>query len=160
MAVDETQEDAVQLIGFYAGRKLYGADILSVREILRDPDIEPAEDAPDAVTGMVRLRGAQIPVMDLQSRLGGESPLEEQSQWALITRVDDIMLGFIVGKVTRIYKMSPGAIMPAPEIILSGLSGHYIRGVCESESGTLVVLDLKRIPASKDIEDLKRAVQP
>jgi purine-binding chemotaxis protein CheW len=157
LAFDENKEDIVQLIGFYVGQKFFGTDILTVHEILRDPVIKTADQAPDSISGMVQLRGRTIPIVDLKRRLGDKSNADKSDQkWVLIAQVGDMTLGFIADAVTRIFRIDPSSILPAPELVLSGMSTPYIRGVCESELGILVVLELNRILTGDEIKALKK----
>jgi len=52
MALNLDQENIVQLIGFNVGSKLLGADILTIREILREPEVGETVGAPDFVAGI------------------------------------------------------------------------------------------------------------
>jgi purine-binding chemotaxis protein CheW len=157
LAFDENKEDIVQLVGFYVGQKFFGTDILTVREILRDPVIEIVDQAPDSISGMVQLRGRTIPIVDLKRRLEDNSNNGERGQkWVLIAQVGEITLGFIADAVTRIFRIDPSSIFPAPELILSRMATRYIRGVCESELGMLVILELNRILTGDEIKALKK----
>jgi purine-binding chemotaxis protein CheW len=153
------KDDSVQLIGFYAGGKLYGVNILMTREILRDLPVEPIRNAPPFIEGSVRVRGEVIPVVNLIKRLGkanSEAPSDEN--WVLIANVGDRVLAFLVDSVTRILKIRLDSILPAPDLILSGLRSQYIQGVCNSEFGMLVVLDLNRMFGVDEIKALKKMV--
>jgi purine-binding chemotaxis protein CheW len=150
-----TTEDAVQLIGFYIGQKLCGADILSVREILRNPAISSMEDSPQFIEGAVDLRGESIPLVDLKRRLsGGTAGDEAPGEWVLIAPAGETNAAYAVDSVTRILKLDKSDILPAPDIILSGLRSQYIRGVYNSESGLLIVLDLERMLSADEIKTL------
>jgi len=150
-------EEIVQLIGFHVGEKFFGADILSVREILREPAIEVVDKAPEIIAGVIRLRGQTIPVVNLRQRLGSASGEIEDGDplWVLITQIGDATLGLIADGVTRIFRIDPSTILPAPEIIVSGLATPYIRGVCESEMGMLVVLNFDRLFTADEISAVK-----
>ncbi len=157
MAYLADKEEDVQLIGFYAAQKLYGADILSVREILRDPEVEPIEAAPGFVKGMVRLRGESIPIVNLKERLNIEAEQDAGDLvWVLIAKTEDRAIGYMVDAVTRILKIDLDAILPAPDLVLAGLRSQYIRGVCKSDLGLLVVLDLDRMLAEDEIKAIKK----
>jgi purine-binding chemotaxis protein CheW len=153
------KENAIQLIGFRAGGKLYGVDIFAIREILRHASLVPLQNAPPFVAGGIRIRGAVIPAIDLKKRLGKPHPSEPvDGSWGLITPVGNREVGFLVDSVTRILKVDPDAILPAPDLTLSGLRNHYVRGVCDSEVGTLVVLDLNRMLAMDEMKALQKIV--
>ena len=155
------KEENVQLIGFYAGGKLLGVDILTVREILRDPTIEMTPNAPTFVQSCVRIRGEVIPMVNLKDRLGGTvSEDRTDPEWVLIATVNDRFLAFAVDSVTRILRIQADSILPAPDLILSGKRSHYIRGVCNSEFGMLVVIDLDRLLGADEIKALKGMALP
>lgn len=148
-------EEVVQLIGFYTGEKFFGADILSVREILRDPQIKPDREAPDFIVGFVDLRGRLLPVVDLRGRLDpGHPPETGLPAWLLIASVEETLIGYLVDSVTRIMKITPGTMLPAPELMLAGLRSQYINGVCKTEFGLLMVADLTRLLEPEEVDAL------
>lgn len=153
-----TEDNIVQLIGFQIGKKSFGADILSIREILRDPTIDAVENTTDLISGIIQLRGQTIPILNLRERLGGEVGQigDTASIWVLITSIGDATVGMIADHVTRIIRIDPSTILPAPEIIVSGLATPYIRGVCESEMGTIVVLNFDRLLTTDEINAVKK----
>jgi purine-binding chemotaxis protein CheW len=157
------KENSLQLIGFQAGGKLYGVNIFAIREILRKVPLEPIHSAPAFVAGGLRVRGAVIPAVDLKSRLGKPDPSDNSDQnWVLVARAGNGDVGFLVDSVTRILKVEPDEILPPPDLILSGLRSRYIQGVCSSEDGMFVVLDLNSILMADEIKALQKmeAQQP
>jgi purine-binding chemotaxis protein CheW len=162
LALVSEKENIIQLISFRAGGKLFGVNILSIREILRNASLESIQDAPPFVAGGIGIRGTMIPAIDLKKRLGNpQQPNDTPDRcWALISHIGSGDVGFLVDSVMRILKVEPDAILPAPDIILSGLRSPYIQGVCNSEVGTLVVLDLSRMLAADEMKALKKVMVP
>jgi purine-binding chemotaxis protein CheW len=151
------KENSLQLIGFRAGGKLYGVNILAIREILRKVPLEPIQNAPPFVVGGIRIRGTVIPAVDLKRRLGKPDPSDTYNQnWVLIANAGNGDVGFLVDSVTRILKVEPDDILPAPDLILAGLRSPYVQGVCNSEVGMHVVLDLNRILVADEIKALQK----
>ena len=65
-------------------RETYGINVFKVREVMRVPEITQSPDMPNAVQGMVSLRGALVPVIDLRSRFGlPPRALEPDDQFVL-----------------------------------------------------------------------------
>jgi purine-binding chemotaxis protein CheW len=156
LAISE-KEDTIQLIGFNVGRRLFGTDILTIREILREPEINILEECPVFVEGVVRLRGEEIPVIDLKRRLGDPHKRSQiGSTWLMIANAGDRTAGFLVDAVTRILKINPDDILPPPELILEGLPTPYIHGVCTTQDGMLVVLNFDRLLAPDEISELNQ----
>src|SRR5665647_3293872 len=48
----------------------FGINVFKVREVMRIPDITRAPEMPASVEGMVSLRGALVPVIDLAKYIG------------------------------------------------------------------------------------------
>jgi purine-binding chemotaxis protein CheW len=156
LAIDVNKEEIVQVVGFYVGQKLYGTNIMSVQEILRDPTIDAFDEPSDFIAGWINLRGQKIPALDLRQRMGkGIQPDGRGKRWVLIAQLGDQMLGLIADAVTRIFRINSDSILPAPELILSGMQSPYVRGVFDSELGMLIVIDLNRLLSRDEIRELK-----
>lgn len=150
-------ESILQLIGFYAGGILYGVDILTTREILRDSHIEPIPNAPPFIEGRLQIRGEVLPVVNLKKRLGKvDMEASSADSWVLIANIGDRVIGFGVDSVTQILKIRGDSILPAPDLILSGLRSKYIQGVCNTDLGMLVVLDLSRMFGVDEIKAINK----
>ena len=157
MALITDQENIVQLIGFNVGPKLLGADILTIREILREPSIGEAVGAPSFVAGIAKLRGQVIPIVDLGFVIGITSEDKGfDKSWVLVVQAGEHLVGYRIDSVTPILRVEENTILPAPDIIVSGLRSKYIRGVCETEKGLLVVVDLEYILDDDEVKALER----
>lgn len=159
---ETTQETTVrQLVGFVIGEELFGVDILSVQEIIRDATITPIPDSPDFLEGVINLRGSIIPVIDLRKRLKLNQPLPaEKSLWIIILIVEGRVTGFVVDRVTKVLNVPDDSIKPPPEIVLAGLKSRYIKGVCRMSQQLLILLDFSRILMADEIRKLKSMKRP
>ena len=59
-----------QFISFAIGDDQYGVDIMAVREIKGWSQINPLPGQPDYMRGVLNLRGAMVPIVDLRCRFG------------------------------------------------------------------------------------------
>jgi purine-binding chemotaxis protein CheW len=151
------QEDIIQLVGFRIGQRLFGTSILNVREILRDPKIDSIDGVPEFVRGVVRIRGQVLPIVNLGSILGFKmSPRDNEKLWVLIAQTGKRNFGYIVDAVMPIIRIRKNAILPAPELILSGLRSKYIKGVCETDKGLIVIMDLENMLLDDEIHAMDR----
>src|SRR6516162_5660498 len=62
--------DRRELISFRIGEQEFCVDIMSVREIRGWTAATPLPKSPDFVRGVINLRGAVLPIIDLSARLG------------------------------------------------------------------------------------------
>jgi len=141
------QEDAMQMVGFVVADELFGVDILMVQEIIKDADITAIPDSPAFIEGVINLRGNIIPIIELRRRLKlpEDQGKKADNLWIIILNVGGRVAGFVVDQVTRVFKVNPSMIKPAPELVVSGLKSDYIRGVCKLEKQMVAILDFNRI---------------
>jgi len=151
----------LQLVGFVIGDELFGVDILTVQEIIRDATITAIPDAPDFLEGVINLRGSIIPVIDLRKRLKlvQSAPMDPDS-WIIILSVDGRITGFVVDRVTKVLNVPSDSIKPAPDIVVAGLRSQYINGVCKMDQRLLILLDFSRILMVDEIKKLKSMKRP
>ena len=150
------KEDIVQMVGFMVGRELFGINILSVQEIIREAQITPIPDSPDFIEGVINLRGNIIPVIDLRKRM--KVYCEEDGDkviWVIILNIQNRVTGFVVDKVTRVIKAPQTSFCHPPEIVVAGLRSHYIQAVCNMDSEMLILLDFNRILMVDEIKKIK-----
>src|SRR5919201_3879403 len=62
--------DLTQFISFAIGDDQYGVDIMAVREIKGWSEITHLPKQPDYMRGVLNLRGAMVPLIDLRCRFG------------------------------------------------------------------------------------------
>jgi purine-binding chemotaxis protein CheW len=145
-----------QLVGFFIGEEMFGVDILTVREIIRDAPITPIPDAPDFLEGVINLRGSIIPVIDLRKRLKLVQPDHLKSGvWIIILIVEGRVTGFVVDRVTKVLNVPETSIKPPPDIAVAGLKSQYIQGVCKLDQRLLILLEFSRILMVDEIKKLK-----
>jgi purine-binding chemotaxis protein CheW len=159
---EQTEKEAVevttnlQLIGFVIGDELFGVDILTVQEIIRDTTITAIPDAPDFLEGVINLRGRIVPVIDLRKRLKLVEPEQiNVDPWIIILSVEGRTTGFMVDRVTKVLNVPKQSIKPAPDIVVAGLKSQYIQGVCKMDQHLLILLNFSRILLVEEIKKLK-----
>jgi purine-binding chemotaxis protein CheW len=99
------------------GKEEFGVPIESVQEIVRLPDeMTKVPKAPSAVEGVINLRGAVLPVIDLRRRLGLAAVDRSDRQRIVVLAIDGVRTGFIVDSVAEVLKIPKSAIEPAPRL--------------------------------------------
>ncbi len=143
-----------QLVVFELGDETYGVNVTQVQSILPMQKIMAVPGAPSFVEGVVNLRGAVIPVVDLRSRFelslssnpdsenGGQT--KEQKAVIVIVELKGQQIGLIVDKVTEVIKIDETAIEP-PSPLLASVDTTYLRGIGKLKEGLVILLDLARI---------------
>lgn len=146
----------VQLVLFKMSGSEFGVEIHQVREINRVGEITKVPKAPEFLEGVMNLRGRIVPVVDLKKRFH-LPPVEATSQSRIIIiEVGDQFIGLWVDRVTEVLKVSPSAVSPPPEMILT-IAGEYISGLVEVKERLVILLNLPRILRLDEIKALADA---
>lgn len=138
--------DAAQreLVAFRAAGQDFCVDIMSVREIRGWTAATIVPHAPDYVLGVMNLRGAVVPVVDLSRRLGLGATEGDDRHVIIIAMVGPQMTGLLVEAVSDILSIPSEEIRPTPEVA-SDVARSFIAGViCEGER-LLRLIDLDRL---------------
>ncbi|MBV2234632.1 MAG: chemotaxis protein [Sterolibacterium sp.] len=126
-------------------RETFGINVFKVREVMRKPPITASPDMPPAVKGMVSLRGALVPVIDLAEYVGIQSEMSREVM--IVTEYNGHTQGFLVEAVDTILRLDWQQMRVPPEILASNLGG-MVTAVTELDDGRLVMmLDVERVLA-------------
>lgn len=124
-------------------RETYGINVFKVREVMRTPFITAAPDMPSAVEGMVSLRGALVPVIDL-AKYSGISP-ETPREIMIVTEYNGHTQGFLVEGVDTILRLDWSKMRVPPEMLTSQ-TGGLVTAVTELEDNRLVMMmDVEKV---------------
>lgn len=127
-----------------SGRKeIFGINVFKVREVMRIPEITRAPDMPPAVEGMVSLRGALVPVVDLAKYIGIQT--DTPPSIMIVTEYNRQTQGFLVGEVDTILRID-WSDMKVPPAMLTAQMGGLVTAVTELKDNQLVMmLDVEKI---------------
>jgi purine-binding chemotaxis protein CheW len=95
---------------------VYAIDVGHVREIVRWQPVSPLPKAPALIEGIVDLRAAVIPVVDLGRVLLGE-PIEPGARTRiLVSEVDGLALGLVVDAAVDVLAVDVGDLGDPPSL--------------------------------------------
>ncbi len=155
-----------QVLCFALAGEAYALPILKVREIQAQATITRIPKAPPYMPGVINLRGAIVPILELRHRFSLGDPPEDTRPVIVIVEVQGRTLGIRVDSVSDVLDLDPNAIRPAPELgTQSALGREFIAGLASLPGATgaesmLILLDLDRLLSSEEIQTLETASQP
>jgi two-component system chemotaxis response regulator CheV len=124
-------------------RETYGINVFKVREVMLVPPITRAPEMPDAVEGMVSLRGVLVPVIDLAKFIGVQT--EAKPGIMIVTEYNGHTQGFLVEAVDTILRLD-WAVMKVPPDMLNAQMGGMVTAVTELADGRLVMMmDVEKV---------------
>jgi purine-binding chemotaxis protein CheW len=138
----------VQLCAFYVGAEEYAVDIMRVDEILQPQTVTPVRSAPDHVLGVMNLRGAVLPVVDLRRRLAAGNPPRGLKPKILVCLFGRRRIAFAVDGVTQAMRVAWDALKPAPAATQD--TRPYVVGVVGNGPRMTLLLDLKALLQARE----------
>lgn len=129
----------------------YGVDILQVQEIREIEHVTRVPHVSRYVRGVINLRGAIVPVVDLGLMFGFPEPINLEAASAIVLDVDRRLVGLIVSSVSDVVGLTEEEIRPAPDLgeraIAQALVGigtrHDAQG--REEGGSILLLDVEHL---------------
>lgn len=143
--------DAIQqFLTFRLGAEEYGIDILRVQEIRSYEPPTRVAGAPEHMKGIVNLRGAIVPIIDLRICLG--SPAEYTPfTVVVILNIRHRITGIVVDSVSDVLELRDGDIKEAPTVS-SSMDTRFITGICKVAERMLILLDIDGLISSEQME--------
>jgi purine-binding chemotaxis protein CheW len=133
-----------EFISFAIGDDQYGVDIMAVREIKGWSNITHLPKQPDYVRGVLNLRGAMVPIIDLRCRFGLGTTEATPVHVVIIVQVDDRQVGLLADRVLDIVSFETSQIQPVPQIA-QGSNIDFLSGLVTVENAMIALIDLSNL---------------
>ena len=133
---------------FNISRDLFGIDISRVLEILRVQKIFSIPGLPGFLSGVMSVRGAVIPVMDLRLRFGMK-PADNIRERIILVRYGEEKIGFLVDEIREILWLNPEDIMSSPTIF-KGFKTEYLTGLGKKGDQIILLLNIDNLLTSEE----------
>ena len=150
----------MQALTFQLGDEVFALDIRSVREIIQHGPMTSVPLMPQFVRGVINLRGAVVPVIDLNARLGRDQAVPGKKTCVVIFDAqrdgERTELGLMVDAVSEVVEIPAEAIEPPPGFG-AAVSREFIRGIGKLDGRFVILLEPDR---AFDIEQMALLCQP
>ena len=143
-------QDLHCLILAHAGAH-YALATEAVREIVWRPWLTPFAEMPDYVAGVFQLRGRMVPVIDLQSRLGGKALAPQTWHRIVVLERAGQWLGLLVEDVARVAALPAEALEPVPSFALPGSTARFLKAGARLPDGLVWLLDLEALISHSEL---------
>jgi purine-binding chemotaxis protein CheW len=153
----------VQYLSFMRGAEMLAIGILGVKEIIEFGDVTPIPAMPDYVRGVINLRGAAVPVLDLSVRFGGSPTAVTRRTCIVIAEVTACGarqdLGIIVDAVHAVLDIPAHDIEALPKLGAAAGS-ELMRGVARLKDRFVMILDVDKLLPDAAAETWEMAAAP
>lgn len=151
------QQDHQQYLTFILGGETYAMGILSIKEIIEYGNITEVPRMPAFIRGVINLRGAVVPVIDLGARFGKQATNVTRRTCIVIIEVangegtQDI--GVMVDAVNEVLEIPASEIEPAPSFG-ANIRADFIDGMGKINGKFVVVLNVHQVLSVEEMATL------
>lgn len=142
------QSAEVKLACLRVGAAYYALNILEVREIIRPVPLVEVPHLPANVHGVITLRRAVVPIVDLRRRFGVQ-PQSESRERIVICALQGRIIGLYVDEVSEVMTLAHDEIQRAP-YYMSDSASDFFPAVCRYQGRLIFLLDLQKILSSRE----------
>lgn len=136
------------MLTFKLGAEHYAIDILKVQEIRGYEAATRIANAPQAVKGVINLRGNIVPIIDLRIRFNLPQSSYDSFTVVIIVNVGTRVVGMVVDGVSDVVSLSPDQIQPRPT--MAAVNQSCITGLGTLDDRMLILLDVQALLADVD----------
>jgi len=140
----DKDSSSLQYLTFSLGDEVFAIDIRTVREIIQFGAITAVPMMPEFVRGVINLRGAVVPVIDMQVRFA-RARLQVGKKTCIVI-FDSIMdgekveLGLMVDAVSEVIDIAQASIETPPQFGTS-IQRDFIRGMGKVDGEFVVIVE-------------------
>ncbi|MGC3961897.1 MAG: chemotaxis protein CheW [Rhodocyclaceae bacterium] len=146
-----------QYLTFTSADELFAVPIAPIREIIEFPGLTQIPLTPAFLRGVINLRGAVVPVIDLAVRFGRSETSIARRTCIVIVEValeDGVhAIGVIVDAVNEVLEVDPAKLEKRPGFG-TGLRSDFVSCMLNLDDRFVVVLDMERVLSTEELEQL------
>lgn len=140
-----------ELIAFRIGDQEFCVNIMSVREIRGWTPATALPHSPGYMMGVINLRGAVLPILDLSARLGMKPAEPTPRHVIIVAQVRTKVVGLLVDAVSDILTVTDENIQPTPEVS-SDLERQFARGILAIDKRMICLIELEALFSETESE--------
>jgi len=147
--------EPTQYLTFQLAGEAFAIGILSIKEIIEYHALTEVPMMPACVRGVINLRGAVVPVMDLLARFG--RPTSEVTKRTCIVIVEvqaedeRQVIGVVVDAVNEVIDIDAADIEPPPTFG-ANIRTDFIQGMGKVKGRFVILLDVRHVLSIDDIQ--------
>lgn len=142
--IANTEQEGRSYVVFRLGTEEYGLAIERVQSIIRFERATPVPRAPQAVMGVINLRGQVIPVVDLARRFSNRVFEATPASRIVVTEGEAGTVGLAVDSASEVVTIPVADIKPAPDSVLTPDNAEAFEGVADRGGKLVILIDFDR----------------
>jgi purine-binding chemotaxis protein CheW len=146
-----------QYLTFMQGGEMFAIGILAIKEIIQYDGVTTVPMMPECIRGVINLRGAVVPVMDLAARFGRKASEVTKRTCIVIVEVEaegerhDV--GVVVDAVSEVIEIAPADIEPPPTFG-ARIRSEFMQGMGKVRGKFVILLDADRVLSIEELSSI------
>ena len=133
-----------QYLTLRLGDEDYAIDIMRVQEIRSYEEPTKMANSPSFIKGVINLRGAIVPIVDLRMKLNISSVAYNEFTVVIILRIQGTGIGAVVDAVSDVVNLDAAMIKEAPQFE-SAIDARFILGLAQVGDRMLIVMNMESL---------------
>ncbi|MDD5248372.1 MAG: chemotaxis protein CheW [Rhodocyclaceae bacterium] len=146
--------EANQYLTFTLAGEMFAVGILNVKEIIEYGSLTEIPMMPAFIRGVINLRGAVVPVIDLSARFGGKTADVGRRTCIVIVEVQQEEgrhdIGIMVDAVSEVLEI-PGTEIEPPPAFGAKIRADFIAGMGKVNNKFVIILDILRVLSTDEM---------
>lgn len=155
--MEKGNADQAQYLTFMLGGEVFAIGILAIKEIIEYGGLTTVPMMPDCIRGVINLRGAVVPVMDLPSRFGREASVVTKRTCIVIVEIENEgeqqVIGVMVDAVNAVLEIPAADIEPAPAFGAK-IRTDFIQGMGKVNGKFVILLNVNNVLSVAEVASL------
>jgi purine-binding chemotaxis protein CheW len=152
-----------QVLCFSAAGSTYAMGIAAIKEIIEYGQLTTIPLMPAFIRGVINLRGAVLPVIDLAARLGHAPALPSRRTCIVIVEMrhgdETLDIGVVVDGVSEVLELGAEDLEPAPSFGAT-IRSDFIEAMARIRGRFVIVMRIDQVLSIDEVSDLARLTQP
>lgn len=153
-------QELQQYLTFMLGGEVFAIGILHIKEIIEYGQLTTVPMMPTFIRGVINLRGAVVPVVDLASRFGGKASEVTRRSCIIILELngeaDTQVIGVVVDAVNEVLEIA-GADIEPPPTFGTRIRTDFIQGMGKVQERFVIILNVNNVLSGEDLAILGKA---
>lgn len=146
--------DHMQYLTFMLGGEAFAIGILAIKEIIEYGGLTTVPMMPECIRGVINLRGAVVPVMDLAARFGRPATTVTKRTCIVIVEIEAAgeqqVVGVMVDAVNAVLEIPASEIEPAPSFGAK-IRTDFIKGMGKVNGKFVILLDVDNVLSPEEL---------
>lgn len=147
-AASQVSTEPTQFLTFMLAGEVFAIGILAIKEIIEYHNLTEVPMMPECVRGVINLRGAVVPVMDLLARFGrASSPITKRTCIVIVeieSATERQVIGVVVDAVNEVLDIATTDIEPPPAFG-ARMRSDYVQGIGKVKGKFVILLHVANV---------------